>query len=171
MLVIRSCPRSAKVAYSRAEWIGAQARARFTSGCASFAATVWALSLRSTSGPAVSSGRSRHRSACHTAFGHLLQGQGNSGINYLGVHSRRQHGIGEIKGGTFGPKAATIAVPTSGPGREKPLLDRVLLSQPEPVPVNHFVFFIPIIDAAIRARQADCAPSWWRTSATVVTSQ
>jgi hypothetical protein len=33
-----------------------------------------------------------------SAFGHLLQGQGDSGMDSLGVHARRQHGIGEIHG-------------------------------------------------------------------------
>ena len=33
-----------------------------------------------------------------SAFGHLLQGQGDSGMDSLGVHARRQYGIGEIHG-------------------------------------------------------------------------
>jgi hypothetical protein len=33
-----------------------------------------------------------------SAFGHVLQGQGDSGVDSLGVHFRRQHGIGEIHG-------------------------------------------------------------------------
>jgi hypothetical protein len=33
-----------------------------------------------------------------SAFGHLLQGHGDAGMDSLGVHARRQHGIGEIHG-------------------------------------------------------------------------
>jgi hypothetical protein len=31
-----------------------------------------------------------------SAFGHLLQGHGDAGMDFLGVHARRQHGTGEI---------------------------------------------------------------------------
>jgi hypothetical protein len=33
-----------------------------------------------------------------SAFGHLLQGHADADMNFLGVHARRQHGIGEIHG-------------------------------------------------------------------------
>jgi hypothetical protein len=33
-----------------------------------------------------------------SAFGHLLQGHGDSGMDSLGIHARWQHGIGEIHG-------------------------------------------------------------------------
>src|SRR5882724_11674913 len=33
-----------------------------------------------------------------SAFAHLLQGQGDAGMDPLGVHARRQHGISEIHG-------------------------------------------------------------------------
>jgi hypothetical protein len=31
-----------------------------------------------------------------SAFGHLLHGHGDAGMDFLGVHARRQHGTGEI---------------------------------------------------------------------------
>jgi hypothetical protein len=52
-----------------------------------------------------------------SAFGHLLQGQSDAGIDSLGVHAWRQYGIGEIHGFrllTYEQNARHLTLPLCG---------------------------------------------------------